>query len=435
VRASEAAGIAVIHQESTPFAHLDALDNIFLGREPRRWGGLFLDKPRMLAEAKRLLASLGETCYVGRALSELSVAQRQMIAIARALSVSCKLLILDEPTASLSERECQALFATLHRLKAAGVAVLYVSHRLEEILALADRVSVFRDGSHIATSDASGQTKDSLIRAMVGRDVLEHQVGETTIPGAVRLSVCDLSRGPHFRQISFAVHAGEIVGLAGLVGAGRSEVAAAIFGVDTPDTGTVSVDGTIIPAGDVGQAIAAGIALVPEDRQQLGLVLPMTVGENVVLSVLSRLTRGGLRSLSAEAAVASQQLQAMSVKAESPHVITKTLSGGNQQKGVIGKWLATKPKRLILDEPTRGIDIGARAEIYRLIRTLAAQGMATVVISSDLPEVIGLSDRILVMRQGLISGELTRAEATQEQILALAMPLESNVSVVAEVSA
>jgi ABC-type sugar transport system ATPase subunit len=218
VRASEAAGIAVIHQESTAFQHLDALDNLFVGREPCRFAGLLLDRPRMRAEARRLLESLGETLHEGRPLSELSVAQRQMVAIARALSVECKLLVLDEPTASLSERECQALFATIARLKAAGVAILYVSHRLEEILTLADRITVFRDGAHVETRDAAGLSKDDLIRAMVGRDVEEHDRSAVPTPGAVRLSVRGLSSAPRFQQVSFDLHAGEIVGMAGLVG-------------------------------------------------------------------------------------------------------------------------------------------------------------------------------------------------------------------------
>jgi rhamnose transport system ATP-binding protein len=294
------------------------------------------------------------------------------------------------------------LFAAIRRLKAAGVAILYVSHRLEEILALADRVTVFRDGSHIETRDAAGLSKDDLIRAMVGRDVTEHERTADTAPGAVRLSVRGLTRAPRFRDVSFEIRAGEIVGMAGLVGAGRSEVAAAIFGADQPDAGEVLINGKPLPKGDVR--------------------------ENLVLTVLSSLARGGLRSLAAEAAVATEQMQAMAVKAASPHVVAKTLSGGNQQKLVIGKWLAAKPSVLILDEPTRGIDVGARAEIYRLIRRLAAEGMATLVISSDLSEVLGLSHRVLVMREGRISGELSRDQATPEQVLALAMPQETTVA-------
>jgi len=424
VRASEAAGIAVIHQESTAFPHLDALDNLFVGREPRRWGGLFLDRPRMRREAKRLLEDLGETLYEGRPLAALSLAQQQMIAIARALSVDCRLLILDEPTASLSSRECDALFTAIRRLKPTGVAILYVSHRLEEVLALADRVTVLRDGSHIETRDATGLSKDDLIRAMIGRDITKHQHREPIPLGAVRLSVRGLTSAPRFHGVSFDLRAGEIVGMAGLVGAGRSAVAAAIFGVDHADTGTVLIDGQPLARGNVRAAIAAGIALVPEDRQHLGLVLPMTVGENLVLAVLSSLTRGGLRSRTGEAAVASEQMQAMAIKA-TPQVVAKTQSGGNQQKLVLGKWLATKPSVLILDEPTRGIDVGARTEIYRLIRRLAAEGMATLIISSDLPEVLDLSHRVLVMRDGRISGELCGDQATAEQVLALAMPQEA----------
>ena len=427
VRASEAAGIAVIHQESTAFQHLDALDNLFVGREPRRWGCV-LDRPRMRAEGRRLLAGLGETLQEGRPLAELSVAQRQMVAIARALSVRCRLLVLDEPTASLSARECGALFAAIRRLTAAGVAVLYVSHRLEEILALADRVTVLRDGSHVETRAAAGLSKDDLIRSMVGREVQEHGHGAPSAPGAVRLAVRSLSRSPCFHEISFELRAGEIIGLAGLVGAGRSEVAAAVFGADRPDAGSVLVDGRALPPGDVRAAIAAGVALVPEDRQHLGLVLPMTVGENLVLAVLASLARGGVRRMSAEAAVAAEQMKAMAIKADSPAVPVRTLSGGNQQKVAIGKWLAAHPRVLILDEPTRGSDVGARAEIYRLIRSLAAGGLATLVISSDLQEVLGLSHRILVMREGRISGELSRQDATQERILALAMPQEAAVA-------
>jgi rhamnose transport system ATP-binding protein len=303
------------------------------------------------------------------------------------------------------------------------VAILHVSHRLEEVLDLADRVTVLRDGRCIGTRAAAGLDRAELIRAMVGREVEDPPVdGAPTAPGAVRLAVRGLTRAPYFHQVSFDLRAGEIVGLAGLVGAGRSRLAAAIFGLDRPDAGSVTLDGTTLPPGQVPAAVAAGLALVPEDRQRLGLVLPLGVGENLVLAALSSLARGGFRSFAREQALAQEQMRVLAVKAASPAVPAATLSGGNQQKLVLGKWLATAPAVLILDEPTRGIDAGARAEIHRLIRRLGADGLATLVISSDLEELLALGNRILVLRQGRLSGELARAEATPEKLLALAMP-------------
>jgi rhamnose transport system ATP-binding protein len=423
VRAAEAAGIAVIHQEPTAFPDLDALDNLFVGREPRRCAGLLLDRPRMRREAQALLGSLGVALEEGRPLVQRSYAQRQLVAITRALSLRSRLLILDEPTAALSQGECQALSAILRRLRSEGVAILHVSHRLEEVLDLADRVTVLRDGRCIGTRAAAGLDRAELIRAMVGREVEDPPVdGAPTAPGAVRLAVRGLTRAPYFHQVSFDLRAGEIVGLAGLVGAGRSRLAAAIFGLDRPDAGSVTLDGTTLPPGQVPAAVAAGLALVPEDRQRLGLVLPLGVGENLVLAALSSLARGGFRSFAREQALAQEQMRVLAVKAASPAVPAATLSGGNQQKLVLGKWLATAPAVLILDEPTRGIDAGARAEIHRLIRRLGADGLATLVISSDLEELLALGNRILVLRQGRLSGELARAEATPEKLLALAMP-------------
>ncbi len=427
IPASEAAGIAVIHQESTAFPHLGAEDNIFVGREPRRAFGLLLDRARMASETRALLDRLGEAIDPRAPLGGMSVAQRQMVAIARALSVRSRLIIMDEPTASLSARESAALFRIIRQLRADGVSVLYVSHRLDEVLELADRVTILRDGRFVETRSNQGLTKEELIRLMVGRAVDESDQGEPApaAPGPVRLSVRGLTRAPHFADASFELRSGEIVGMAGLVGAGRSQIATTVFGVDRADAGQVLVDGRPLPRGSVGAAIAAGVALVPEDRQHLGLVLPLSVRDNLVLAVLSSLTSWGLRSGKREGALAGELMQAMAVKAAHDGVAARTLSGGNQQKLVIGKWLAAKPRVLILDEPTRGIDVGARAEIYRLIRRLAREGMATLVISSDLPEVLTLSHRVLVMRQGRISGELARAEATQERVLALAMPSDT----------
>jgi ABC-type sugar transport system ATPase subunit len=429
VRASEDAGIAVIHQESVAFPHLNTYDNIFVGREPKKLGGLWLDRAMMRAETKKLLDRLGEHFDPSRPVGELSVAQRQMVGMARALSRDCRLLIMDEPTASLSARETEVLFKLIRQLKSDGVSILYVSHRLEEIFLLADRVTVFRDGKYVGTKAKTELTQDELIRMMVGRELLqvegmvksesEHTGGE------VMLDVRGLTREGMFRDVSFSVRKGEIVGMAGLVGAGRSEVAQAIFGAMPLDSGIVNVAGKYLPTGSIDAALGAGIGLVPEDRQHLGLVLPMTVAANLSMAVLPRMTRAGLLASSKEQSLAGKMIADLRVKTANARVPAETLSGGNQQKLVIGKWLATEPRVLILDEPTRGVDVGAKAEIYKLIREMAQGGMAVIVISSDLPEVLLLSDRIIVMRQGKVAGELHRSEATQEKVLALAM-LNSN---------
>jgi rhamnose transport system ATP-binding protein len=428
VRASEQAGIAVIHQESVAFPHLSAFDNIFVGREPRKLGGLLLDRARMRRETRALLERLGEADSFDPAapVGQLSVAQRQMVGMARALSQDCRLLIMDEPTASLSERETRVLFKLIRQFREQGVTVLYVSHRLDEIFELSDRVTVFRDGKHVATQATASMSKEKLIQLMVGRELLQvdHAPRQSSAPapGAALLEVRGLTRAGVFRDISFQVRRGEIVGMAGLVGAGRSEVARAIFGADRADAGVVLIDGKPLHSGSVREAMNRGVAMVPEDRQHLGLVLQMPVGTNLSLAILKSLTRFGLTSANRERAAVHQLMQELTVKAASSAVAAQTLSGGNQQKLVIGKWLATKPRVLILDEPTRGVDVGAKAEVHRLIRKLAEEGMATLLISSDLPEVLAMSDRILVMRGGAIAGELSRAQATQEKVLSLAIP-------------
>jgi rhamnose transport system ATP-binding protein len=352
-----------------------------------------------------------------------------MVGMARALSQDCRLLIMDEPTASLSERETRVLFSVIRQFRSAGVSVFYVSHRLDEIFELADRVTVFRDGKHVATAPLGEMTKDRLIQLMVGRELLQvdHAPREARA-GPVLLDVSNLTRAGVFRDISFQVRAGEIVGMAGLVGAGRSEVARCIFGADHADSGQVLVSGSPLRGNSVREAMDRGIAMVPEDRQHLGLVLQLPVGTNLSLAVLRTLTTGGLTSSKRERDLVEQLIHDLGVKAASPAVPAQTLSGGNQQKLVIGKWLATKPRVLILDEPTRGVDVGAKAEVHKLIRKLADQGMATLLISSDLPEVLAMSDRILVMRGGTIAGELSRAEATQEKVLALAIPATSTIA-------
>ena len=426
LRAAEAAGVVALHQESTAFPHLSAVDNIFVGREPRRLpsllGGL-LDRPRMEREARVLMDRLGETIDLRRPLEELPLAQRQMVGIARALSHRSRLLILDEPTASLSARETQTLFRILRQLQAEGVAVLYVSHRLEEVYALASRATVLRDGRLVGTYSLDETDRNELVRRMVGRELLAEERPEpAAAAGAALLNVRGLSRTGRFQDVSFSVRAGEIVGLAGLIGAGRSEVAETIFGIEAPTAGRVTVAGEALPPGSVPAAVAQGIALVPEDRQGQGLALPLSVGQNLLLSVQGSLTTAGFRSPRRERAVVRDLMQSLGVKAAGPDVPANTLSGGNQQKVSLGKWLATKPRVLLLDEPTRGVDVGAKVEVYRLIRQLARDGMATLVISSDLPEILALSDRILVMRAGRIAGEMPRTGATEEKILALALP-------------
>jgi ABC-type sugar transport system ATPase subunit len=451
VRASEHAGIAVIHQESVAFPHLSTYDNIFVGREPKRCAGLLLDRPRMRTETRALLERLGESFDPGKTLADLSVAQRQMVGIARALSQRCRLLIMDEPTASLSSRETQVLFRIIRQLQSEGVSILYVSHRLGEVFELAQTVTILRDGKHVSTLPIAQVTQDSLIKNMVGRELLETDSHLPPSPPAGErgrtpeaptsapiLQIRNLTKQGTFHNISFNLHPGEILGLSGLIGAGRSELARALFGADPYDAGQILISPTdphphpaapdvhpvlrLLPPHSIPSAITAGIALVPEDRQHLGLILPMSVGANLTLTILKSLTTLGLTSRQKERPVIQQLMRDLSVKAASHKVPANTLSGGNQQKLVLGKWLAAHPRILILDEPTRGVDVGAKAEVHRLIRTLAAQGMATLVISSDLPEILALSHRILIMRQGALAGELTRAEATQEKILALAIP-------------
>jgi len=426
VAASEAAGIAILHQESAAFPHLNAEDNLFVGREPMRLGGLLLDRASMRRQTREQLDRLGETLNARKPLGELTFAQRQMVSLARALSRSCRLLIMDEPTASLSAREMAVLFDLIRQLRSDGVSILYVSHRLEEVFELADRVTVLRDGRKVETRPVSELDRGELVRLMVGRDV--RQPGQTRATAPIRppasplLRVQNLTRHGAFHDISFSVHAGEIVGMAGLVGAGRSEVARALFGIDRPDGGGAELAGSPLPLGSPPEAIRRGLALVPEDRQHQGLALPMTIGENLSLAVLRSVTRRGFFSRKLEMVLAERLIGELSIHTPGPALPAESLSGGNQQKVLLGKWLAASPRVLILDEPTRGIDVGAKAEVHRLMRELAGKGVGILLISSELPEILSMSDRILVMREGALAGELNRGEATQERVLGLALP-------------
>ncbi len=410
------AGIATIYQELLLFPELTVAENVFMGHAPRRpWGAL--DWPAMREKARVLLDSLDiHDLDVAQVVGTLSVGNRQRVEILRALSQDARILIMDEPTAALTEHDVQRLFEIVRRLRARGVSIVYISHRMEEIFLLADRVTVLRDGEHVATKEVAQTDTADLIQMMVGRR-LESLFPKVEVPiGGPVLEVRSLSRPPRTRDVSFTVHAGEIVGFAGLVGSGRSELAQAIFGITPATGGTIAVDGQPARVASVADARALGIAYVPEDRGTQELVRPMTVRENASLAVLRDISRFGFIDRAAEEQLGRDVVARFGVRTAGIEQVVNKLSGGNQQKIVLGKWLAAKPKVLILDEPTRGIDVGAKAEIHRLMSELARQGLAIIMISSELPEVLGMSDRVLTMREGRLVAEFPRAEATQERV-------------------
>ena len=410
------AGIATIYQELLLFPELTVAENVFMGHAPRtRWGAL--DWPAMRARARVLLDSLDiHDLDVAQVVGTLSVGNRQRVEILRALSQDARILIMDEPTAALTEHDVQRLFAIVRRLRERGVSIVYISHRLEEIFILADRVTVLRDGEHVATKAVRDTDTADLVQMMVGRRI-ESLFPKIEVPiGAPVLEVRDVVRLPQTRGMSLTVRAGEIVGLAGLVGSGRSELAQTIFGVTPAQSGEILIGGERVAVRSVADARRLGIAYVPEDRGIQGLVRPMTVRENASLAVLSDVARFGFIQRATEERLAQGAVRQFGIRTAGIEQIVNKLSGGNQQKIVLGKWLATKPKVLILDEPTRGIDVGAKAEIHRLMGELAGQGLAILMISSELPEVLGMSDRVLTVREGRIVAEFSRAEATQERV-------------------
>lgn len=424
VAAATELGVGVIHQESVVCPHLNAVDNIFIGRELHSPLRFIMDWSEMTTQSKHLLNELGESIDLSVPVGSLSVAQRQLIGMARALSQNSRLLILDEPTASLSAQEVDALFRIIRKLRQHGVSILYVSHRMEEIFALADRVTVLRDGRHVKTLPREGLTVEALVELMVGREVEPLKRDGLPNPQAntIVLAVDGLTREGEFHDICLKVCKGEIVGLAGLVGAGRSEVANAIFGITTYDSGSVTISDDPLKPGSISTSVKKGIALVPEDRQHLGLILPMSVSENLSMAVLRSLSSKGRINRQAERGLAEKLTEELHIRAARTSLPAEALSGGNQQKITLGKWLAAKPRLLILDEPTRGVDVAAKAEIHRRIREIASHGVAVLLISSELPEMLMLSDRILVMRQGAISAEYSHEQATEQKILAAALP-------------
>ncbi|MFD5462814.1 sugar ABC transporter ATP-binding protein [Kitasatospora sp. NPDC127059] len=415
---AERLGIATIYQEFNLVPDLTVAENIFLGRQPRRFG--MIDRKKMEANAEALLARVGVDVSPRARVRELGIARLQMVEIAKALSLDARVLIMDEPTAVLTSEEVEKLFAIVRSLREDGVGIVFITHHLEEIAALGDRVTVIRDGRSVGQVPAS-TPEDELVRLMVGRSIEQQYPRQRPDRGAALLSVEGLTRDGVFHEVNFQVHAGEVVGIAGLVGAGRTEVVRAVFGADPYDGGTVTVSGTQLKRHDVSAAMAAGIGLVPEDRKGQGLVLDASVEENLGLVTMRAATRGGLVDRKAQHAAAERIARQLGVRMAGLGQQVRTLSGGNQQKVVIGKWLLADTKVLILDEPTRGIDVGAKVEIYQLINELTAAGAAVLMISSDLPEVLGMSDRVLVMAQGRVAGELAGDEATQDAVMSLAV--------------
>ncbi len=409
-------GIAVIHQEPTLFPDLNVAENIFMGRHPRDRFGRIQWK-QMYQDVERLLTSLDVPLNMYTPVQGLSVADQQLVEIAKALSLNARILVMDEPTAALSAHEVEKLFVITKQLRERGVAILFVSHRLEEVFELADRVTIMRDGAHVITAPTSELTPEAIIRAMVGRDIVAlFPKGDAEI-GNVLLDVRSLTRKGAFRDVSFQLRRGEILGFAGLVGAGRTEIARVLFGIDQPDAGEIWIDNTRVSISSPNVAIQHGLAYVPEDRRLQGLIMDFSITSNMTLPIVRQFSTFAMMNCQRENAVSQDYSQQLQVRSSGISQMVKALSGGNQQKVVLAKWLITNPSILILDEPTRGVDIGAKAEVHRIISDLASKGMAIILISSELPEVLAMSDRVLVMHEGLITGIFDRADAQQENVM------------------
>jgi rhamnose transport system ATP-binding protein len=414
-RDSRDAGIAAIYQEPSLFPELDIAENIYVGRQPTQRGSVAWKQ--MYRDAQGVLDVLGIKLDPRTKARHLSVAQQQGVEIARALSINAKILIMDEPSSSLTLAEVDDLFRIVRTLRDQGTAIIFISHRLEELFQIADRVTVLRDGHYVDSKPMAGVTTEELIQMMVGRTLADLFPKLDVTPGEALLQVEGLTKAGKFHDISFTVHAGEIVGLAGLVGAGRTDVACAIFGVEPATSGTIRVDGQPAAITSPQQALALGIAYVPEDRQHHGLVLPMSISSNITLPILKRFVKRVFINEREESAASIDAAEKLEVKCSGTWQKARELSGGNQQKVVLAKWLETEPRILILDEPTRGIDVGTKAAVHALMSELASQGLAILMISSELPEVLGMSDRILVMREGRLVAEISRAEATQAMVM------------------
>jgi inositol transport system ATP-binding protein len=417
-------GISMIHQELSPVPHMTVAENIYLGREPLNRFGL-IDKRRMVADTAALFKHWEIDINPRKVMRNLSVAQTQMVEIAKAISYDSRLIIMDEPTSAITEREVDHLHRMIRSLRESGVAIIYITHKMDEVFKISDFVTVFRDGKHVATLPASELDRGKLISLMVGRELTHMFPKEDVEIGDVVMSVRGLTRAGKVRDVSFDIRTGEILGLAGLMGAGRTEVLEAIFGVEKIDAGEITIHGKKVRIHEPADAIAAGLGMLTEDRKQTGIMGVLSVRDNITMAALPRFSPRGIlrkRQMNIEA---QAQREALSIKTPSLAQLVRLLSGGNQQKVLVSRWLLTSPDILMIDEPTRGIDVGAKAEIHRLMCRLAGEGKAILMVSSELPEILGMSDRVLVMHDGRITGEFSRAEATQEKIMQAATGTEA----------
>ncbi len=416
---AEEAGIAFIHQELNIWPEMTVLENLFIGKEITSGAG-WLNSRKMKALAKEQLARLAVNLPLQQEAGLCSVGQQQMIEVAKALMTNAKVIIMDEPTAALTEREINKLFEVIRSLKKEGVSIVYISHRMEEIFALCDRITVMRDGRTVDTKDISATSFDEVVRKMVGRELTERYPARTAKPGEVVLEVKNATKQGQFSDVSFNVRAGEIVGFSGLMGAGRTEIMRALFGLESLDSGEIRIHGKSVRIRRPDDAVRHGIGFITEDRKDEGLILDFSIRDNMALPNLFSFTSNGFISNKKEEEFVDTLIKRLQVKTQSSATPARSLSGGNQQKVVIAKWIGIGPSLLILDEPTRGVDVGAKREIYQLMNELTDRGVAIIMVSSELPEVLGMSDRIIVVHEGKLSGELPREQATQEQIMTLA---------------
>jgi len=420
IRSSLTHGISMIHQELTPILHMTVAENIFLGREPLRNKFGWVDKKKLIKQTQALFDELEIDFDPSKMMVELSIANMQMVEIATAISYNSKLVIMDEPTSAITEKEVSHLFRMINNLRDKGVAVIYITHKMDEVFQIADEVTVLRDGQFVGTKFAKEIDKLGLIAMMVGRELTNFFPKEDAEITDVKLEVKNLTLSGKFKNVSFAVHKGEILGIAGLMGSGRTEVIESIFGIYPPESGDIQIDGKKVSLKQPMDAIKAGMGLLTEDRKLSGLFLPLSVQDNMIYSNIGKyVSKFGLNNKLIHEDCEKQRI-ALAVKTPSLFQLVVNLSGGNQQKVLIARWLLTEPDILILDEPTRGIDVGAKSEIHKLMTKLAQAGKAIIMVSSEMPEILGMSDRIIVMHEGEKAGELSRADATQEKILQLA---------------